>query len=101
MMYVMDGAAINELTADGQPLKGDTLLVLINGFFKRKIEFRMPKHRDASQKWTLSLCSDRSVSAGKVFESGDTIVLDELSTAVLRMSIRERKYFRPWMNKLK
>jgi isoamylase len=79
------GDAIEEVDAQGQPIVGDTFLVLLNAYHE-PVSFVLPAHR-ARVRWELVL-DTRAWEIGKrerAFRVGDQFPLEGRSLAVLRL----------------
>ena len=85
------GDAIEEVDAEGQPIVGDTFLMLVNAHHE-PVSFVLPAHR-ARVRWEL-LLDTRAWDVGKrerTFRVGDQYVLEGRSLALLQLRRGGRK----------
>ncbi|NUN49443.1 MAG: hypothetical protein HUU15_11505 [Candidatus Brocadiae bacterium] len=76
----LSGDSIDEMDTEGEPVRGDTLLILLNAHHEA-IPFRLP----ADSAWERLLDTAAPTASG-VFESGSTFRLDGHSLAVFRQT---------------
>jgi glycogen operon protein len=86
--WVMDGAAINELSEEGTRINGETLLVLLNAHF-HDTKFRLPTHPSA-RPWQLLLSTDRSnrTKFGSVYQPNEEFNLKDHSMAIFVLHVQ-------------
>jgi len=90
--WIMDGNAIEELSATGTKITGETLLVLLNAHFN-DIKFKLPPH-PSGKVWQLTLSTDRQLSPkyGTIFNPGEEFHMQDHTVSIfLLYSQRVRK----------
>ena len=75
------GESIDEVDNQGQPISGDTLLILLSNQ-PDAIAFSMPRHKP-SERWVPVFDTSRETTADEVYAVDDTYLLDGRSVAVL------------------
>ncbi|NUN48677.1 MAG: glycogen debranching protein GlgX [Candidatus Brocadiae bacterium] len=78
----LSGDSIDEMDTEGEPVRGDTLLILLNAHHE-PIPFRLP----ADAGWERLLDTAAPTASG-VFEAGSTFRLDGHSLAVFRQQVK-------------
>jgi glycogen operon protein len=78
----MAGDLIGEVDERGEPIKGDTLLLLLNAHHEA-IPFTLPQHR-TEHRWELLLDSFNPSAEAQTFEGGQKYNLEGRSLVVLR-----------------
>src|SRR5437870_3160920 len=88
---LLSGSAIEEVDERGEPIAGDTLLVLLNGHHD-KVPFTLPP-LEADQQWQRVFDTFDPHSADKVFKPGGRYPLQGRSVVVFKMMspLRERR----------
>jgi glycogen operon protein len=89
---LIDGEATDEMDERGRPVKGDTMLLLLNGG-PRRVEFRLPA-RDAPGKW-VQLLDTTSPETQPPSEAGASRELGSFSLALLRFGVERRAFHDP------
>ncbi len=81
------GDVMNETDERGEPIIGDTLLMLINAHWE-EIHFTLPKTRD-EHVWQTMIDTRESATSPSVFKGGDYFKLYGRSLALLRTTLQE------------
>ena len=87
----LSGSAIEEVNERGEPITGDTLLVLLNGHTD-KIPFTLPP-LEAEQQWQRVVDTFDPHTADRIFKAGARYPLQARSVAVFKIlsPLRERR----------
>ncbi len=80
---LLNGAAIEEVDERGQPIIGDTLLVLFNAH-SDNVPFTLPPV-DANQQWRRVFDTAESASSERIYKPGGRYPLEGRSVALLRV----------------
>ena len=81
------GDLMNEFDERGEPIIGDTLLLLINAHWEQ-LDFTLPKTRD-EHIWQTMIDTNEPDAAPRVLHGGDKYPLFGRTLTVLRTSLRE------------
>ena len=76
----LDGSALDELDENGNPIVGDTLLILMNASHKKTPFVLHPEEND--EKWECLMDTANLTACGRVFPSGTPYDLQDRSLAV-------------------
>ncbi len=79
----LDGEMFGEVDSHGEPVRGESVLVLMNAYYQ-KIDFKLPAPA-ADCRWQPLLDTERLPETEKGFEAGTPYALEGRSLAVLKL----------------
>ena len=77
----LNGESIDEMDERGQPISGDTLLILLNSY-PEQVEFRLPKHKP-SERWVSQFDTSQKKTEPTAFSQDQSYPLQGRSVVVL------------------
>jgi glycogen operon protein len=88
---LLSGTAIEEVNERGEPITGDTVLVLLNGHHD-KVPFTLPSF-EGDRQWLRVIDTADPQSVDRMYKAGGRYSLQGLSVAVFRIvaPLRERR----------